>query len=422
MGVDARGVVEQVFRHEHGRIIAGLIRFAGDFDLAEEAVQDAAAVALDRWPRDGVPDNPAAWITTAAKRKMIDRVRRERVRAGAPISGDLPDRRWEESVMRDETAYSTVEDEVLRLVFTCCPPALNLDAQVALTLRTLGGLTTTEIAGAFLLPETTLAQRLVRAKRKIRDAAIPYRVPPDHALAERLSGVLAVIYLIFNEGYAAGAGDALVRRDLCAEAIRLGRELAGLMPDEPDVLGLLALMLLHDARRDARTDPTGEPVLLADQDRSRWDGVAIAEGITLVERALRMRRPGPYQLQAAIAALHAQAATPEETDWRQIAALYRVLAGFSPSPIVELNHAVAVAMASGPERGLTLIDRSEVAGALDRYRWLHSARAELLCRLGRVDDAAAAYARALELAENAAERTFLTRRLAEVRAADGSGQ
>ena len=410
----ARDAVERVFRDEHGRIFAALIRFAGDFDLAEDALQDAVAVALDRWSRDGVPDNPAAWLTVAAKRKAIDRARRERVRAATAIPGEPPDHLPEEPTMRDDTPDSAVDDDVLRLVFTCCHPALDLDARVALTLRSLGGLTTPEIARAFLLPEATLAQRLVRAKRKIRDARIPYRVPPDEALPERLAAVLAVIYLIFNEGYAAGSGDEPVRRDLCAESIRLGRELAGLMPDEPEVLGLLALMFLHDARRDARTGPAGDPVQLDDQDRSRWDPAAIAAGTSLLERALRMRRPGPYQVQAAIAALHAEAAAPEQTDWPQIAALYGILGGWEPSPVVELNRAAAVAMAWGPERGLALIDRPEVAGRLDRYRWLHSSRGELLRRLGRVDEAVAAYRRALALTENAAELGFLTRRLAEV--------
>jgi RNA polymerase sigma-70 factor (ECF subfamily) len=321
--------------------------------------------------------------------------------------------------MLDQTTTSSLEDDRLRLIFTCCHPALNLDAQVALTLRTLGGLSTAEIARAFLVPEPTMGQRLVRAKQKIRAAGIPYQTPPDHLLAERLTAVLAVVYLIFNEGYAASAGDEVIRRDLCGEAIRLGRLLAALMPEEPEVLGLLALVLLHDARRSARVSASGLPVLLEAQDRAAWDRGAIEEGSGLVERALLLRRPGPYQVQAAIAALHAQAAAPEWTDWPQIAALYSVLASFSPSPVVELNRAAAVAMAYGAEFGLALIDRPAVAGALEQYRWLHTTRGELLRRLARWDEAEAAYTRALQLSDNTAERSFVMQQLAAIQAATG---
>ena len=309
---------------------------------------------------------------------------------------------------------SPIADDRLRLIFTCCHPALAMDARVALTLRTLGGLSTPEIARAFLVPEPTLAQRLVRAKRKIRDAGIPYRVPPDHDLPERLDGVLRVLYLIFNEGYGATSGDRLVRRELCAEAIRLARVLVSLMPDEPEALGLLALMLLHDARREARTGPGGEMVLLEDQDRDRWDRAKVDEGRELLDRALRMRRVGPNQLQAAIAALHDDAATAGETDWAQIAGLYAVLGRVAPSPVIELNRAVAVAMASGPEVGLRLVDAVAASGQLEEYPYLHAARADLLRRLGRLPEAADAYTRARELTANEAERAFLERRLTEV--------
>jgi RNA polymerase sigma-70 factor (ECF subfamily) len=421
----AHDIVDRVFREEQGRAVATLIRVTGDFDLAEEAVQDAFISALETWPQRGVPDNPGAWITTTARNRAIDRLRRrKRLVEKTAVLGREAEIETELEAMDPGPSEDDmpITDDRLRLIFTCCHPALAMDARVALTLRTLGGLTTPEIARAFLVPEPTLAQRLVRAKRKIRDAGIPYRVPPTELLPERLDGVLRVLYLVFNEGYAASSGDALIRRELCAEAIRLARTVVSLLPDEPEARGLLALMLLTDARRDARVGPDGGLVLLDDQDRSRWDASRIAEGRALIAEALAEARPGAYQVQAAIAALHDEAATPAETDWPQIASLYATLQRMSPSPVVELNHAAAVALADGPAVGLAMMDGIAASGDLDDYPYLHSARADLLRRLERWSEAEAAYRRALALTTNAPERQFLEGRLAQIRQRASRGQ
>jgi RNA polymerase sigma-70 factor (ECF subfamily) len=395
----------ELHRREYGRILASLIRVVGDFTLAEDSLQEAFAAAIEQWPEKGTPQNPAAWLMTTARHKAIDQIRR-RTLAG--------NREHEIRVVSAPEESAPMSQDSLRLMFTCCHPAIAPDAQVALTLRTIGGLSTEEIARAFLLPVPTLAQRLVRAKSKIKLAGIPYEVPGDDELAGRIDGVLAALYLIFNEGYSASFGADLLRADLCAEAIRLARQLVDLLPDEREPKGLLALMLLIDARRATRTDETGAIVLLEDQDRSRWDGVKIGEGVQLVDAALRGAQPGRYAVQAAISALHAQAPTAAATDWRQIAALYGVLLELQPSPVIELNRAVAIAMSEGAERGLALIDELKLPG----YHLLPAARADLLRRLNRNRESAVAYREALELVSNEAERKFLDRRLAEVSAAE----
>ena len=406
--------IERVFREESGAILATLIRRVGDFDLAEEALQEALIAALERWPVDGVPANPAAWISTAARNRALDAARREGRRRPLLATGaddaELPERE-DSTEMMDARLDSSLEDDRLRLIFTCCHPALAPEASIALTLRTLGGLSTEEIARAFLVPRATLAQRLVRAKDKIRTAGIPYRVPPDHLLPERLPSVLSGIYLAFNEGYAAAAGEELVRHELCSEAIRLGRLLARLMPGEPEVHGLLALMLFQDSRRAARTDEHGDTVLLEDQDRGLWDRDAIDEGTRALDEAARLGATGTYQLQATIAGLHCEAERPGDTDWARIASVYDALLELHPTPVVALNRAAAVGMARGADEGLALAD--ELVEPLSAYLYLHSLRGALLRRLGRKAEARVAYQRALELAGNASERRFLERRLAE---------
>ena len=416
--VSVRVAVDAAFRDEWGRVVATLIRTTGDWDLAEECAQDAFAMALQRWPKDGIPGRPGAWLTTAARNRSIDVLRRKAV--GAAKLREVAAMSPEPSsgpAYGSETDHSGVPDDRLRLMFTCCHPALSLEARVALTLRTLAGLTTAEIARAFLASEPTMAKRLVRAKQKIQHAGIPYRVPPAHLLPERTPGVLGVLYLLFNEGYSATAGADLIRQNLSAEAIRLARVLDRLMPDEPETAGLLALMLMHDARRAARLDADGEIVTLEDQDRGRWDVAEISEGVPLLEAALRQGRPGPYQVQAAIAACHVTAARAADTDWAEIALLYGQLARFLPTPVVELNRAVAVGMAEGPQAGLALVSALEESGRLAGYHLLPATKADMYRRLGRADEAAACYREAIGLASTDAERRYLSRRLAET----GSG-
>jgi RNA polymerase sigma-70 factor (ECF subfamily) len=406
----AQAAVAEAFRSDWGSVVAYLIRVTGNWDLAEESAQDAFERALEHWPRDGIPTSPAAWLKTTARNRALDRLRRASVGQAKLKEVAVTAR----AAQGQEDDDSGIEDDRLRLMFTCCHPALPVEAQVALTLRTLAGLTVPEIARAFLVPRETMAKRLTRAKKKIEQARIPYRVPAAHRLHERLRAVLAVIYALFNEGYGASAGDELIRRDLCAEAIRLGRLLTELMPDEPEALGLLSLMLLQDSRRAARVDRSGELVTLEEQNRALWDAEAIAEGCKVLDRAVRLRRPGAYQLQAAIAACHAQAPAAADTDWREIVLLYDRLGGLAPTPVVLLNRAVAVAMADGPAAGLPLIDELEQSGELSDYYLLPATRADLLRRLGRDDEAAMAYRRALELAHTDAEQRFLRGRLSEV--------
>ena len=413
-GITAPLNIEQIFREESARILATLIRLLGSFDLAEEVTQEAFTAALQQWPFDGTPANPRAWLISTARHKAIDIIRRSQRLAGKQAdlqaAAVLDPSPFNDDSMLNDAMWN---DDRLRLIFTCCHPALSIEAQVALTLRTLGGLATEEIARAFLVPAPTMAQRLVRAKQKIRDAAIPYRVPPPEEIGERLSAVMVVLYLIFNEGYNAASGDTVIRRELSSEAIRLARLICQLMPQEAEARGLLALMLLHDSRREARTSLSGDLMLLEDQDRSLWNRQQIDEGLQLTESALRGSHPGPYAIQAAIAALHARARAPEETDWRQIVGLYDVLLQLQPTAIVELNRAAAIAMARGPEEALELLDRLQNGGRLDDYYLLAAARADLHRRLKQWPQAAEAYRLALEQTTNHAERRFLTARLAE---------
>ena len=402
-GIPRGNVVARVFRESSGRAVATLARVFGDIDLAEDAVQEAFAVAVERWPSDGIPPNPGGWIVTTARRRALDRLRRESTRSGREAQAVALIGEPE-----TEPEAGPVADDQLRLIFTCCHPALAPEARIALTLRLIAGLQTPEIARAFLVPEPTIAQRLVRAKRKIKDAGIPYRIPRDHELPQRLPDVLAVVYLVFNEGYTASAGDGLTRHDLSAEAIRLARLLRELMPDEPEVSGLLALLLLTESRRAARTTPAGDLVRLADQDRSRWSRELIAEGQGVVRECLRRNQPGPYQIQAAIAAVHSDAGEAARTDWQQILALYDQLSAVAPTPVVALNRAVALAEVAGPAVALVAVDELR----LDGYHLYHAIRADLLRRLNRVAESAAAYDSSIALAENAAERAFLTARRA----------
>jgi len=412
---EATRAIEDAFAEEWGRIVAGLIRRIGDWDLAEDSAQQAFTEAARRWPGEGVPRQPGAWLMTVARNRAIDRLRHERMRdarlrEAAALIDDGPEDEDEEELGDD----SGIEDDRLRLIFTCCHPAIPLEGRVALTLRALAGLTTTEIANAFLVPEPTMAKRLVRAKHKIEHAGIPYRVPPAHLLPERMSGVLAVLYLMFNEGYAASTGNELIRVDLCAEAIRVARLLNRLMPDEPESGGLLALLLFQHSRREARTDPSGDVITLEEQDRSSWIQAEIDQANAILDAAVRGDAIGPYQVQALIAACHANAPHADATDWARIAALYKRLLEVTTNPFVKLNHAVAVGMATGPEDGLALVDQLRASGELRDYHLLHATRADFLRRLGRNSDAADAYREALNLARTDAERRYLTKRLREV--------